>query len=236
MKKFSNKGFVLAETIIVAVFMVTIFSALYTNYFPLMANYEKREYYDDLDSKYIAFWLKYMIQDPAYNMGNCKASDTGAELSGSDCAGGMTGNYTFFDCNRISDSTKNKSCRRLIIESGLASNPYCRTGLTGGLSNCKDNPTYFSPLKPNPGSMPLQYVAIITPYNLSKFKENLNSSSNKLYQNISDGMIDYINSLPDYTHPSNNQATYRIILELYDNRESGRVPLYKYSTIEVTKK
>ena len=47
MKKFSNKGFVLAETIIVAVFMVTIFSALYTNYFPLMANYEKREYYLD---------------------------------------------------------------------------------------------------------------------------------------------------------------------------------------------
>lgn len=234
MKKFSNKGFVLAETIIVAVFMVTIFSALYTNYFPLMANYEKREYYDDLDSKYIAFWLKYMIQDPAYEMDNCTSSD-GTHLSGPGCIGNGY-NYTFFDCNRITDSTKNKSCRRLIIESGLASNPYCRTGLTGELSNCKDNPTYFSPLKPNPGSMPLQYVAIITPYNLTEFKKNLDSSTNPLYNGISDGMIDYINSLPDYIHASNNQAKYRIILELYDNRESGRVPMYKYSTIEVTKK
>ena len=232
MKKFSNKGFVLAETIIVAVFMVTIFSALYTNYFPLMANYEKREYYDDLDSKYIAFWLKYMLQDPSYKMNNCTSSD-GTDLSGSGCVGNGN-NYTFFDCNNISDSTKNKSCRRLIIESGLASNPYCKTQNDSG--NCKDTPKYFKPLQPDVGNMQLGYVAIITPYNLSKFKENLNSSSNKLYKGISDGMIDYINSLPDYVHPSNNQAKYRIILELYDDRESERIPLYKYSTIEVTKK
>ena len=81
MKKFSNKGFVLAETIIVAVFMVTIFSALYTNYFPLMANYEKREYYDDLDSKYIAFWLKYMIQDSSFLTSALGASFTSSFFS-----------------------------------------------------------------------------------------------------------------------------------------------------------
>ena len=97
-------------------------------------------------------------------------------------------------------------------------------------------PKYKDPLKIlNSDNLQLRYVAIITPYKLTKFKENLNSPSNDLYKNISDGMIDYINSLPDYVHKSSNNANLRIILELYDNRESERNPIYKYATIEVTK-
>ena len=48
-------------------------------------------------------------------------------------------------------------------------------------------------------------------------------------------MIDYINSLPDYVKGSPNGAKYRIIIELYDNRERERQPIYKYATIEVSK-
>ena len=238
MKKISNKGFVLAETIIVAVFMVTIFSALYSNYFPIMANYEKRAYYDDLDSKYTAFWLKYMIQDPKYTL-DCSIIPEGTadepiykkfSGSGSTCSS----HYFFFDCNDIAatETTKRKACRRLVKEAGLVDNLYCKTSSN---TLCSGARQYNEPLFVHTGDLQLGYVAIITPYNLTEFKKNLSDPNSALYNNISDGMIDYINSLPDYIHKSNNGAQYRIILELYDNRESERNALYKYATIEVTK-
>lgn len=238
MKKISNKGFVLAETIIVAVFMVTIFSALYSNYFPIMANYEKRAYYDDLDSKYIAFWLKYMIQDPKYSL-DCQPYNSGTATdpvyktfaSGS---GTCNKNYFFFSCNKIdaSETTKRKACRRLVKEAGLVDNLYCKASNGAGCNTLRQ---YNEPLFVHTGDLQLGYVAIITPYNLTEFKKNLNDPNNDLYTNISDGMIDYINSLPDYVHKSNNNANYRIILELYDNRETERNAIYKYATIEVTR-
>ena len=212
MKKISNKGFVLAETIVVAVFMVTIFSVLYSNYFPLMANYEKREYYDDLDSKYIVFWLKYMLQDSDYEDFTAAVNSTG---------------YTFFDCNKIkNNSAKRNSCKRLVKEAGLTSNPYCNLGTCSSSNYSKT--TYLN-------DTPLSYVAIITPYNITNFKYQFTAEDSEIYQNVSDGMIDYVNSLPNYINASANGARYRIIVELYDNREKGRNPIYKYSTIEVTR-
>ena len=38
--KLNNKGFMLVETLIVAVFSMAIFSIIYTNYYPIMADYE----------------------------------------------------------------------------------------------------------------------------------------------------------------------------------------------------
>lgn len=228
MKKISNKGFVLAETIVVAVFMVTILSALYSNYFPIMANYEKREYYDDLDSKYTAFWLKYMLQDPAYTL--CASPDNPSACLGSN-------GYLFFDCSNITVSSKMKACRRLVIEAGLVDNPYCQ-GSNPGM--CKEDDFYQDPLKPLTAGkkMPLKFVALITPYNLSSLKQKLTITStdpSRIYEHISDGMIDYINSLPDYNKGSLNGANYRIIIELYDNREREREEMFKYATIEVNR-
>mgnify|MGYP003303663312 CR=1 FL=1 len=50
MKKLNNKGFILAETLVVTVFLMIIFTMLYTNYYPLMGEYQKRE-----NAKYILF-------------------------------------------------------------------------------------------------------------------------------------------------------------------------------------
>lgn len=200
MKKISNKGFVLAETIIVAVFMVTIFTVLYSNYFPIMANFEKREYYDDVDSKYIAFWLKYMIQDSSFRT-NPGLPDANGQ--------------TAFSCGNITNSTKQKTCISLVRESGLSTNPYCN-----GASNCV-----------NTGN--LDYVAYIVGVNdqgISHFKDVVNDTNSVIGANLSDGFIDYINSLPDY---KSKQGTYRLIIELYDNKVTGRKPIYKYASIEV---
>jgi len=67
MKKLNSGGFVLAETLVVTVFIMTIFTILYNNFFPLIGEYEKREHYDDVDSKYKVYWLKNFIQHPGYN-------------------------------------------------------------------------------------------------------------------------------------------------------------------------
>ena len=66
MKKLNNKGFVLAETMVVAVFIMTIFGIIYVNFYPLMAQYERREFYDDIDSKYDVYWFKRMIENKAF--------------------------------------------------------------------------------------------------------------------------------------------------------------------------
>ena len=52
MFKMNKKGFVLVETLIVTVFVATIFTVMYTNFFPMFGEYERREKYDDIDSIY----------------------------------------------------------------------------------------------------------------------------------------------------------------------------------------
>lgn len=61
--KGNNKGFVLVETLIATVFVAAIFSIIYINFFPLMGEYEKRENYDDVDSKYGTYWVKRFVED-----------------------------------------------------------------------------------------------------------------------------------------------------------------------------
>ena len=62
-KKSNVKGFVLVETLITTVFVATILSVIFVNFYPLIGEYERREKYDEVDSKYGAFWVKKMIQD-----------------------------------------------------------------------------------------------------------------------------------------------------------------------------
>ncbi len=59
----NTKGFVLVETLIVSVFMMTLLTLLYTNLFPVVAEYERRAYYDSVSSKYVAHWARKMILD-----------------------------------------------------------------------------------------------------------------------------------------------------------------------------
>lgn len=70
MKKLSNRGFVLAETLIVTIFVLTIFTMIYTNYYPTIGVYEERETYDDVDGKYTAYWIKKLIENEGYDIGN----------------------------------------------------------------------------------------------------------------------------------------------------------------------
>lgn len=56
-KKIVNKkGFMLVETLIVSVFILTIFSLLYTNIVPLVGEYERLKNYDTVEATYITYW------------------------------------------------------------------------------------------------------------------------------------------------------------------------------------
>ena len=69
MKKINNKGFVLAETLIVSVFLMVMFTMIYSNFYPLIGEYEKRETYDDVDGKYTAYWIKKIVESNGYRIG-----------------------------------------------------------------------------------------------------------------------------------------------------------------------
>ena len=57
MKK-NKKGFVLIELLIVAVFTASLFTFLYVNVVPLIGDYEQKEKYDTLDTKYVLYDIR----------------------------------------------------------------------------------------------------------------------------------------------------------------------------------
>ncbi len=99
MKKLNNQGFVLVETLIVAVFLVGIFSLLYNNFYPLIGEYERRETFDDIDSKYKIYWIKRMVQDSLYNLNKTSIN---------------TNKYVDFNCNNFSDTNLRATCNETI--------------------------------------------------------------------------------------------------------------------------
>lgn len=61
MKKIDTKGFVMVETIVVAVFVISICTFLFANFLPLIGDYERVREYDTVNSKYKMHEIKKMI-------------------------------------------------------------------------------------------------------------------------------------------------------------------------------
>lgn len=102
MKK-NNKGFVLVETLVVTVFVMAIFSVIYINFYPLAGEYERREFYDDVDSIYGAYWMKRFIQGAAYDFYRAGGpADTIA-----------SNKYVSFSCNDLGVATEVTYCTNL---------------------------------------------------------------------------------------------------------------------------
>lgn len=101
MKNISNKGFVLAELLVVCVFLMIIFSMLYSNYLPLQGQYEVREGYDDVDSKYAVYWIKRMVEDLDYQAGAAGASS-------------YSETYVQFNCDNFNKDSKKNMCKKML--------------------------------------------------------------------------------------------------------------------------
>ncbi len=97
----NTQGFALAETLIVTLFLMIIFTMIFTNIVPLVGQYEKIENYDNVDGKYATYWIKTMIEDLDYNFSSVPDAIS-------------TNKYTTFTCNNFSDNTKKTRCINLV--------------------------------------------------------------------------------------------------------------------------
>ena len=242
MKKLNRKGFVLAETLVVTVFLMIIFTMIYQNFVPLMGEYERRENYDDIDSTYSIYWLKKLIEDPSYRITSAEKKDFFLHYG-----------YVRFECRDISDDNQRKTCismvKSLEIEGCNENGNYCDIFITdykigGEGSRFKDNATIDDKTRTlkryqEEGDRE-QYIKKCLQDTCPKCEiggdeeEDEIKCTNKADKKVfSSGFQDYIKLLPDYTTPSLNNAKYRVIAVIHHHKDNNNY--YTYSTIEVNK-
>ena len=103
----NSKGFVLVETLVVTAFVAAVFSVIYVNFYPLAGEYERRTFYDDIDSKYGAYWVKFFVQRNSYSFP--ATSVTAIKNNG----------YQEFSCDKITDSFDKTMCKNMMDRLGL---------------------------------------------------------------------------------------------------------------------
>ena len=105
-KVFNEKGFILVETLIVGVFIMGIFSLLYTNLFPLIGEYERYKDYDTVESTYLAHWARMIALKGLTDSSYTTAKNTGY-LDITDCSlytvsDGIASCSAFINMNNVS--------------------------------------------------------------------------------------------------------------------------------------
>lgn len=105
MKKLNTKGFALVETLIVSVFVMGIFTLLYTNFYPLIGEYEKREGYDTISGVYKTDIIKRFFSNSGIQFSAIKGklnSPGGNENAQSlNCDNAAAANDPKKECNQI---------------------------------------------------------------------------------------------------------------------------------------
>ncbi len=250
MKKLDNKGFVLAETLVVTVFLMVIFTMLYRNFYPLIGEYEKRETYNDIDSIYSVYWLKRIIEDPAYQVSDEKKKESFT-----------TKGYMRFECKDVSiDSEKQEMCITLVksleVEGCSSKGNDCDIFITnyqiGGNTpdfktvvkeENKDNVIKkYQELDSTPTAYINKCIQDRCPLCISSPSEVEQTLKDKTKETCQDraqqkvfntSFQDYVRNLPDYTTPSLNSAKYRVIAVFHHKKDNNNY--YSYATIEVNK-
>lgn len=257
MKNISNKGFVLAETLVVAVFLMTIFSLIYKYFYPLMGEYEKREVYDSVDDKYSVYWLKRMIEDSSYKI---KTDDKGnAKRKHFNDYG-----YVRFECSDISDDyDRRQTCKTLVKALEVRGCDKIGNGCDIFLTKYTIGRGPSTQAVTNSGAIFKEKVKEAAP-KLLRYQESCTSNNNVCETNyinnlcptdaedpdvreqcvkiarkrgqqkvFDSGFIDYLDAIPDYTAGSLNGAEYRVTAIFHHKR--GGNNYYSYATIEVNR-
>ena len=228
--KLNNKGFVLVETLIVAVAVAAIFSLVFKHFYPLMGEYERREDYDDIDSKYGTYWVKRLIQSDYYNFETNRNEIT-------------TNGYSLFSCDYISDPVKKNMCNQLLVDLEVSCDDITSSNKIEKCDGTRLPHIYITPyqLRNAPESI-VNHTSVPE----GNVKDVIIDDTTQAF---SDGLKDYLLYLPDYSKvQSLNGANYRIIIEYYRHRfdneddpadatsyEIDDFDFYTYSTIEVIK-
>ena len=233
MKKNKESGFVLAETLIVTVFLMTMFGLIYTNFFPLIGEYEKREVYDDIDSKYAIFWIKRMIESNEYNLQK-------------NVIDGSNG-YVRFQCKDFTNEDSKNMCRDLVrilqVNNCNAEGNYCDIYVTNYQVR-KENDTSRTWFKNKVKTNLKRYEENCTSNCLNAFVSACQTANTTNHTNIdcnkfanqkvfTSAFKDYMDSLPDYIIHSSNGAKFRVFAIFHNTKDA--TDYLTYSTIEVNR-
>ena len=240
-KKLDNKGFVLAETLVVTVFLMLIFTMIYSYFYPLIGEYEKREVYDDVDSTYAIYWIKKMIEDPSYSI----VWHTGKKENFHDRG------YFRVECSDIkNDEEKREACINLVnalqVENCNVNGDECNIFVTkyriGGNGISFKNSVKEQLRLPFENCVgELESKCIFNFYEKCANSSAVSSDSDpsgycdsRAAKNIfNSGFVDYVTSLPDYSSQSINGAKYRVIASFKHTKDNNNYNTY--ATIEVSK-
>ena len=238
MKKINSSGFVLAETLVVTVFLMVIFSMIYASFLPLVGEYEKRESYDNVDGKYGVYWIKRMIEDSSYNIPDSKSNyikDKG---------------YLRFECSDIKeDEEKREFCINIVKNLQVAScdknGDNCEIYITRyRLDNSNDdsrvwfkqavrsNVKNYQEFCSGDGCKDAYINSCLE--GAEDNEENRAKCTEKAEKKVfRSGFQDYVFNLPDYTYESLNYANYRVIACFHNKKDNNNY--YSYATIEVSR-
>lgn len=233
MKKINSSGFVLAETLIVTVFLMTIFAMLYSSFLPLAGEYEKRENYDSVDGKYAVYWIKRMIEDSSYDIPSSKKNNI------------KNKGYVRFQCSDIvNDEEKRLFCINIVSNLQVANcnsiGDDCDIFITRyRLDNLSDasrvwfkNAVEESTKRYQEYGSRSSYISNCETYaNSDSERSKCASKADKKV--FPSGFKDYVFSLPDYAAESLNYANYRVLAIFHNKKDNNNY--YSYATIEVNR-
>ena len=249
MKKLNNSGCILAETLVVTVFLMVIFTMLYTYYNQLIGEYQKRETYDDVDGKYVEFWMKKLIEDGSY------IPQPEKELLLE------TVGFMRFECEDVTEDGEARNlCRKMVRAFEIAGcdsrGNNCEIFIThyriGGVT-----PDFKDTVKTNIKRYQEKFAEAASPTASDALKQQKKDEFIAACRDTSNTMIcaandtecraacsetaeknvfpsrvqEYIVNLPDFAASSLNYAKFRVIVGVKHTKDNNNY--YSYSTIEV---
>lgn len=225
MKKINQKGFVLAETLVVAIFLMAIFTLIFSNFYPLIGEYEKRETFDDVDGKYAVYWIRKIIEDSSYKLSENEKSffqDHG---------------YVRFRCSDLDDQEKREICVNLVKEletkSCNSTSDTCEIYITRyQLTTFKEEVKGKITRKEVNNSNKTAFVEECEKGLTAENAEDL-CKEEADRREFRSGFREYVDSLPDYKKEALDGSRYRVIACFQHKRGSNNY--YSYSTMEVSR-
>ena len=235
-KKLNNKGFVLAETLVVTIFLMTIFTMIYTYFYPLIGEYEKRETYDDVDSTYSIFWIKRLIEDSSYSITSNQGKKNDFQKYG----------YFRFECGDVTnDDYKRETCRNLVkalqVDGCDGNGNNCSIFITkyriGGTGisfkrTVKENGSRYWESCTLPTKRDCYYL-FMAAYNPTIAEGSDDWDELAHQKTFKSGFQEYVITLPDYSSKSINGAKYRVVASFKHTKDNNNY--YTYATTEVSK-
>ena len=254
--KINNKGFVLAETLVVTVFVMAIFSIIYANFYPIQGKYREREYYDDIDSKYNVYWMKRLIQDDSIVddsswaiIKDYIAKNGGFEFYCTSATDPNT-NCPFVETDKINlvlgfmNTTNVKHV--YITKYNLERTTHIDSESAVNIPQFKGKTTNTYIKKFDTAVKVSTYNGKHTPtdtYTANKIGDEEDSSSVPtafkeyfIYSALEQSTLKYINNLPAYKFPSQRGSNYRVIAEfskIKDDSSDKKNYVRTYANIEL---